>query len=117
MDKEYAPARPKKKKRKKLKGKAAKKQMPQDVRLEKSRGWVAAYTGNNILKDYRKKFATDRMQTIDDLQKLGLTFTEEQIEKEKRAVQAYQQQQIAKKKKRILSIILSMRMRQNGQIT
>lgn len=101
MDTENKPLRPKKKKKKKkLKGKAAKKRMTQTVRLEKSRKWVAVYAGDNILKDYRKKFATDRMQTIDDLQKLGLTFTEDEIAKEKRAVQAYHQQQRAKKVKR-----------------
>ena len=92
--------RPKKKKRKKLKGKAAKRAMSQAERLEKYRKWVEAYTGDNLLKDYRKKFATDRMQTIDDLQKLGVTVTPEQIAREKQAVQAYQQQQRRKKAKR-----------------
>ena len=54
----------KKKKKKKLKGKAAKKAMPQAERLEKARKWLAAYDGDNVLKAYRKKFATDRMQTL-----------------------------------------------------
>ena len=51
----------KKKKKKKLKGKAAKKAMPQAERLEKARKWLASYDGDNVLKAYRKKFATDRM--------------------------------------------------------
>lgn len=94
-----ATPRPKKKK-KKPKGKAAKKKMPQAVRLEKAEKWLAAYDGDNVLKAYRKKFATDRMQTLQELQQLGLTFTEEQIAKEKRAVQARLQQEKAKKAKR-----------------
>lgn len=94
-----APPRPKKKK-KKLKGKAAKKKMPQAIRLEKAQKWLAAYDGDNVLKAYRKKFATDRMQTLRELQLLGLTFTGEQIAKEKHAVQARLQQEKAKKAKR-----------------
>ena len=90
----------KKKKKKKLKGKAAKKAMPQAERLEKARKWLASYDGDNVLKAYRKKFATDRMQALAELQLLGLTFTDEQIAAEKRAVQAYAQQQRAKKLKR-----------------
>lgn len=91
--------RPKKKK-KKSKGKAAKKRMPQTERLGKAKKWLASYEGGNVLKDYRKKFAADRMQALHELQMLGLTFTEEQIAEEKRAVQARIQQEQAKKAKR-----------------
>lgn len=74
--------------------------MSQAERFEKTRKWVEAYVGDNLLKDYRKKYATNLMQTIDDLQKLGVTVTPEQIAKEKQAVRAYQQQQRRKKVKR-----------------
>ena len=89
-------------KKKKKKGKAAKRSLPQSVRLERAKKWLETYSGENILKDYRKKFATDRMQTLQELQLLGLTFTEEQIAKEKRAVEARRQQELAKKRKRKL---------------
>lgn len=89
-----------KKKKKRLKGKAAKKKMPQALRLEKARKWLAAYNGDQVLKAYRKKFATDRMQTLRELQMLGLTFTQEQIAKEHQAVQAHMRQEQAKKAKR-----------------
>ena len=88
--------------KKKKKGKAAKRSLPQSVRLERAKKWLETYSGENILKDYRKKFATDRMQTLQELQLLGLTFTEEQIAKEKRAVEARRQQELAKKRKRKL---------------
>lgn len=101
MSENQPPLKPqKKKKRKKNKGKAAKRAMPQTERLEKSRKWVEAYAGDNLLKDYRKKFASDQMQTIDDLQKLGVTITPEQIAQERRAVQAHQQQLKRRKAKR-----------------
>lgn len=92
--------RPKNKKKKK--GKAAKQSLPQSVRLEQAKKWLETYSGENVLKDYRKKFATDRMQTLQELQLLGFTFTEEQIAKEKRAVEARRQQELAKKRKRKL---------------
>lgn len=98
-EQQAAEPRPKKKK-KKLKGKAAKKKMPQAVRLEQAKKWLDAYEGQNVLKDYRKKFAVDRMKAVEELQLLGLTFTPEQITKEKQAVQARLQQEQAKKTKR-----------------
>lgn len=93
------PKPPKKKERKKLEGKTAKRAMPQATLLAKSAKWVGAYSGGNLLKDYRKKFATDRMQTIDDLQKLGVTVTPEQIAQEKGAVKAHQQHMKKQKRK------------------
>lgn len=93
---------PRPKKKKKKKGKAAKRSLPQSIRLERAKKWLETYSGENVLKDYRKKFATDRMQTLQELQLLGLTFTEEQIAKEKRAVEARRQQELAKKRKRKL---------------
>lgn len=74
--------------------------MPQAERLEKARKWLASYSGDDVLKAYRKKFATDRMQAIHELQLLGLTFSEERIAKEKKAVQAHLQQEKAKKARR-----------------
>lgn len=52
-EQQAAELRPKKKK-KKPKGKAAKKKMPQALRLEKARKWLDSYAGQNVLKDYRK---------------------------------------------------------------
>ena len=75
--------------------------------LEKTRKWVEVYDGYNLVKDYRKKLATDRMQTIDDLQKLGVTVTPEQIARKKQEVWAYQQQQRHKKRNAAPSAELS----------
>lgn len=98
-EQQAAEPRPKKKK-KKPKGKAAKKKMPQALRLEKARKWLDSYAGQNVLKDYRKKFAVDCMKAVEELQLLGLTFTAEQIAREKLAVQAHIRQEQAKKAKR-----------------
>lgn len=93
-------------KEKKKKGKAAKKAMKFEERKEKAVRWVAEYDGTayngDIIKAYRKKFAVNRMKAVNELQLLGVTLTKEQIEKEKRAVKAYNDQQKTRKMKKRL---------------
>ena len=89
---------------KKGKGKAAKKAMKFADRKAKAEKWVAVYDGTayggDIIKAYRKKFAVDRMKAVAELQLLGVSLTQEQIDREKAAVKAYQDIQRAKKAKR-----------------
>ena len=89
---------------KKGKGKAAKKAMKFADRKAKAEKWVAEYDGTayggDIIKAYRKKFAVDRMKAVAELQLLGVSLTQEQIDREKAAVKAYQDIQRDKKAKR-----------------
>ena len=89
---------------KKRKGKAAKKAMKFAERKAKAEKWVVEYDGTpyggDIIKAYRKKFAVDRMKAVAELQLLGVSLTNEQIDREKEAVKAYQELQRVKKKKR-----------------
>ena len=89
---------------KKRKGKAAKKSMKFAERKAKAEKWVVEYDGTpyggDIIKAYRKKFAVDRMKAVAELQLLGVSLTNEQIDREKEAVKAYQELQRVKKAKR-----------------
>lgn len=89
---------------KKGKGKAAKKAMKFAERKAKAEKWVVEYDGTpyggDIIKAYRKKFAVDRMKAVAELQLLGVSLTNEQIDREKEAVKAYQELQRVKKAKR-----------------
>ena len=89
---------------KKRKGKAAKKAMKFAERKAKAEKWVVEYDGTpyggDIIKAYRKKFAVDRMKAVAELQLLGVSLTNEQIDREKEAVKAYQELQRVKKAKR-----------------
>ena len=89
---------------KKRKGKAAKKAMKFAERKAKAEKWVAEYDGTpyggDIIKAYRKKFAVDRMKAVAELQLFGVSLTNEQIDREKEAVKAYQELQRVKKAKR-----------------
>lgn len=84
------------------KGKAAKKKMTFEQRQTKAEKWLAEQelTGNTLIKAYRKKFAVDRLKAVSELQRLGKTFTKEEIDKEKKAVENYKRQQQQKKIKR-----------------
>ena len=89
---------------KKGKGKAAKKAMKFAERKAKAEKWVSEYDGTpyggDIIKAYRKKFAIDRMNAVAELQMLGVSLTKKQIDREKAAVNAYQELQRVKKAKR-----------------
>lgn len=89
---------------KKRKGKAAKKAVKFAERKAKAEKWVVEYDGTpyggDIIKAYRKKFAVDRMKAVAELQLLGVSLTNEQIDREKEAVKAYQELQRVKKAKR-----------------
>jgi len=84
------------------KGKAAKKKITFEQRKLKAEKWLAEQKlmGNALIKAYRKKFAVDRLKAISELQRLGKIFTKEEINKEKKAVEAYKRQQQQKKIKR-----------------
>lgn len=87
---------------KKGKGKLAKKRLKFEERKPKAEKWLLEYNSDrgNLIKAYRKKFAVDRLKAIEELQKLGVKLSTEEIEKERMAVQAYKECQAAKKAKR-----------------
>ena len=87
---------------KKKKGKLAKKKISFQERKQEAEKWLLEFDaeGRNIIKCYRKKFAVGRLTAVDELQRLGVTLTKEQIEKENKAIRHHQQTIANKKKKR-----------------
>ena len=86
---------------KKNKGKLAKKRMSFQERKPQSEKWLALFKDDenkNIIKCYRKKFAVDRLKAIDELQRLGVKLTEEQIAKERKVAKVHQQTLINRKR-------------------
>lgn len=82
--------------------KAKLKKMSFQERKPKAMKWVAEFdeSKGNIIKRYRKTFKVDRLKAVDELQKLGVKLTKEQIDKEKRSVEVHKKQELNKKKKR-----------------
>lgn len=71
-------------------------------RKPKAMKWIAEFdeSQGNIIKRYRKTFQVDRLKAVDELQKLGVNLTQEQIDREKRIVELQKKQELNKKKKR-----------------
>lgn len=89
---------------KKNKGKQTKKRMSFLERKPQAEKWLTHFNdekNKNIVKCYRKKFAVDRLKAVDELQRLGIKLTKEQIAKGKKAVKAHQQSLINKKRKKL----------------
>ena len=49
-----------------------KKTLPTARRLARGKQWVPSYTGQHIVKAYRKRFGVDRMTAINDLHRIGV---------------------------------------------
>jgi len=49
-----------------------KKTLPTGRRMVKGKQWVSSYTGQHIVKAYRKQFGVDRMTAINDLHSIGV---------------------------------------------
>lgn len=82
--------------------KSKQKEMSFQQRKPKAIKWIAEFdeSQGNIIKRYRKKFKVDRLKAVDELQKLGVKLTQEQIDKEKKIVELQKKQELNKKKKR-----------------
>lgn len=59
---------------------ALKKTPPKQQRLQIAKAWIPTYTGQNIVKGYKKHFALLPLSTFRDLQLLGYEFSSEYIE-------------------------------------
>jgi hypothetical protein len=52
---------------------------PKLQRLQIAKQWIPTYTGDNIVKGYKKKFAVDLLTAIRDLQESGVSLSPEYI--------------------------------------
>ena len=58
---------------------ALKKTPPRIKRLQLAKIWISTYTGENIVKGYKKHFALTPLGAIKDLQLLGYIFLSNNI--------------------------------------
>ena len=63
---------------------ALKKTLQRERRLQMAKAWIPTYTGENIVKGYKKHFALSPLGAVADLQLMGYAFTPEYIEQLKR---------------------------------
>lgn len=53
--------------------------MKRQNRLQSAKHWILTYTGNNIVKDYRKCFGVDLPCAIHELKTLGVKLNDEYV--------------------------------------
>jgi len=75
-------------------------------RRGQGKNWVKEYKGNNILRDYKRKFKIQTITAINDLQFLGVRLDEAEVAQVKLDRHYYGEQQINKKTLEYLSSII-----------
>jgi len=101
----------------KLKGKQGKRNTPRPVRLEQAKTWLPSYSGNDIIRAYRKHFAISPECAFEELRLLGVPFTEEYVAKFKESLRLRDQQAHNKKMKRRRRLQEKREARQREQST
>lgn len=86
--------------REKLKGKQGKRNTPRSVRLERAKEWLSEYSGNDIIRAYRKYFATTTECAFEELRLLNVPMTDEYIAQFKESLRQSALQERNKKLKR-----------------
>jgi len=75
------------------------KQERKEIRLSKAKQWIATYSGSpkKIVKNYKKRFKVDTICALNNLQAIGVEFTQEYLDAVKRSEQHRIQQKRLKK--------------------
>ena len=75
------------------------KEQRRQIRLQKGKQWLLTYTGSpkHMNKHYRERFHVDAVTAAKDLQSLGVSYTQEQLDR-LRLAEEYRIQQLRKKK-------------------
>ena len=69
-------------------------------RLSSAKSWIKAYSGNNLVKGYSKKYSVDKLCAIKELRMIGVEISEEYEKQLINSMEAHRQQRLSFKKKR-----------------
>ena len=68
-------------KRKKKCKRGKKTTLKKDARLQSGKEWIKTYSGNHIIKGYKKKYKVNTISALKELQSLGVEFDQEYVKK------------------------------------
>lgn len=77
-----------------------KKTIKRECRLHSAKSWIKAYSGNNIVKGYSKKYSVDKLCAVKELRMIGVEISEEYERQLINSMEALRQQRLSFKKKR-----------------
>ena len=71
-----------------------------EKRFNSAKHWIKAYSGNNLVKGYSKKYSVDKLCAVKELRMIGVDISEEYEKKLTNSMEALRQQGLSFKKKR-----------------
>lgn len=77
-----------------------KKTPKREYRLRSAKSWIKAYSGNNIIKGYSKKYSVDKLCAVKELRLIGVDISEEYEKQLINSIEALRRQRLSFIKKR-----------------
>jgi hypothetical protein len=71
-----------------------------ESRLRSAKEWIKAYSGNNRVKAYSKKYSVDKLCAVKELRIIGVEISEEYENQLRKSLESLKQQRLSFKKKR-----------------
>ena len=72
--------------------------LPREKRLRRAKKWIEQYTGNHIVKAYKKRFGVDQLCAMAELKMLGVDLDPDYVERAT-AAETIRREQLAEKKR------------------
>jgi len=72
--------------------------LPREKRLRRAKKWIEQYTGNHIVKAYKKRFGVDQLCAMTELKMLGVELDPDYVERAT-AAEMIRREQLAEKKR------------------
>jgi len=72
--------------------------LPREKRLRRAKKWIEQYTGEHIVKAYKKRFGVDQLCAMAELKMLGIDLDRDYVERAT-AAEMIRREQLAEKKR------------------
>ena len=77
-----------------------KKTLRREYRLRSAKDWINTYLGNNVVKEYSKKYSVDKLCAVKELKMIGFEISEEYETQLRQSLELLRQLRLSFKKKR-----------------
>jgi len=75
------------------------KTLKREYRLRSAKDWIKTYSGNNVVKEYSKKYSVDKLCAVKELRMIGIKISEEYENQLRISLESLKQQRLSLKKK------------------
>jgi len=71
-----------------------------EYRIHSAKDWIKSYSGNNLIKDYSKRYSVDKLSAIKELRMIGVEIPEAYEKQLSQSLESLRQQRLSFKLKR-----------------